>query len=50
MYQTLVFVNGMNHLRPEIPRRVVMLVDTLVQSLNRNVHGAGAMLLDQFTR
>jgi hypothetical protein len=47
---TLVFVDGLNHLRPEIPRNVVALVDTLVQPINRNVCGAGAVLLDQLTR
>jgi hypothetical protein len=29
-YQPLEFMDGMNHLRPEIPGRVVVLVDTLV--------------------
>jgi hypothetical protein len=43
-------VDGVNHLRPEIPGRVVALVDTLVQPLNRDIDGAGAVLLDQFPR
>jgi hypothetical protein len=50
MSQSLVFVNGMNNLRPEIPGRMVALVNTLVQPLNRDIDGPRAVLLDQFTR
>jgi hypothetical protein len=50
MSQSLAFVDGMNHLRPEIPGRMVALVDALVQPLNRDIDGAAAVLLDQFTR
>jgi hypothetical protein len=50
MSQSLIFMDGVNHLRPEIPGRVVALVNTLVQPLNRDMDGAAAVLLDQFTR
>jgi hypothetical protein len=48
MYRPLAFVDGMNHLGPEIPGGVVALVDALVQPFNCDMDGAGTVLLDQF--
>ena len=51
MYRPLAFVDGMNHLGPEIPGGVVALVDALVQPFNCDMDGAGTvLLLDQFAR
>jgi hypothetical protein len=50
MYRRLAFVDGVDHLGPEIPRGVVALVDALVHPFNCDVDGAGTVLLDQFTR
>jgi hypothetical protein len=50
LFQPLVFVDGMNHLRPEIAIGVVALVDTLVQPFNCDMDGAWTVFLDQFTR
>ena len=45
-YRPLVFVNGMNHLSPEIPGRLVTLVDAVVQSLKCGMGRAGPMLFN----
>jgi len=50
IYGPLAFVDGMNHLGPEIPGGVVALVDALVQPFNCDMDGAGTVLLDQFAR
>jgi hypothetical protein len=50
MYRPLAFVDGMNHLGPDIPGGVVAFVDALVQPFNCDMDGAGTVLLDQFAR
>src|SRR3981189_2669830 len=47
LFQPLVLVDSMNHLRPKIAGGVVALVDTLVQPLNCSIDRALAVLLDQ---
>jgi hypothetical protein len=47
LFQPLVLVDSMNHLRPKIAGGVVALVDTLVQPFNCSIDSALAVLLDQ---
>ena len=49
-YRALVFVYGMNHLRPEIPTNSVALVDALVQTFDGSINRARSVLRNQVTR
>jgi hypothetical protein len=46
----LVFVDRMNRLSPEIPGRLVTLVDAVVQPLNCGMGGRGPVLFNQVSR
>lgn len=43
------FVNGVDDLCPEVPAKLVALIDALVQPFNRDVSRSDAVLLDQVT-
>ena len=47
---SLVFMNGMDDLRPKIPTNVVSLIDALVEPLYRNMDRPGTVMLYQVTR
>src|SRR5947207_2053821 len=48
MFQSLVLVDTMNHLRPEIPGRVVVLVDAVVQPLIKETRTVSLQLVINF--
>jgi hypothetical protein len=44
--QTLLFMYGVNNLRPEVPRSLVTSFDTLVEPLQCKVDGVRTVLLN----
>jgi hypothetical protein len=47
IHRPLVFVDGMNHLCPEISGRLIAFVDALVQPLNGSIGSSGPVLFNQ---